>query len=224
MNGPQDLPSRLRELLRAPLPGHDDFRELGGYVRPDLLRIKQGVPPPRESAVLVLLYPEAGTLYTLLMLRPTYIGVHSAQVGFPGGHREPGDPDLAATALREFTEETGARPAQVEVFGPLTQVYIPPSHNLVTPVLAYAPALGPTAPDPNEVARLIPVPVAHLLRDDILKHSTRYVALLERELEVPYWDVGGEVVWGATALMIAELRRLLLPLRDTDLLQEGGGR
>jgi hypothetical protein len=90
----------------------------------------------------------------------------------------------------------------------MTPVYIPPSHAVVTPVLAYAPQLGPTAPDPREVAGLIPTAMAHLLRDDILKRTRMFVKAVGRELEVPYWDVDGHVVWGATALMIAELRAL----------------
>ena len=145
------------------------------------------------------------------MLRPTYDGVHSGQVGFPGGHREAGDADITATALREFQEETGAETGRFEVLGTLTPVYIPPSRALVTPVVAFTDLLGPLQPDPREVAALIPVAVEHLLRDDILKRTAVHVSILKRDMEVPYWDVDGHVVWGATALMIAELRKLLAP-------------
>lgn len=202
---------RLRERLAHPLPGHDDFREVSGYDRPDLERVKREVPPPKESGVLALLYPHQGELHTMLMLRPAYDGVHSGQIGFPGGHREPGDADIISTALREFKEETGARTDGVEVLGTMTPVYIPPSRALVTPVLAYTDHLGPLQPDPREVAALIPTTIKHLLRDDILKRTTVFVSIWERKMEVPYWDVDGHVVWGATALMIAELRDLLKP-------------
>lgn len=205
------LLQRVRQRLADPLPGHDDFRELSGYQRPDLASVMRQVPPPKESAVLVLLYPSAGELHTMLMLRPAYDGVHSGQVGFPGGHREPGDADIIATALREFQEETGAESARFEVLGTLTPVYIPPSRALVTPVLAYAPQLGELRPDPREVAALIPAAIEHLLRDDILKRTRLFVSILQREVDVPYWDVDGHVVWGATALMIAELRKLIAP-------------
>ena len=202
---------RLRERLAHPLPGYDDFREVSGYDRPDLESVKRQVPPPKESGVLALLYPHQGELHTMLMLRPAYDGVHSGQVGFPGGHREPGDADIISTALREFVEETGARTDGVEVLGTMTPVFIPPSRALVTPVLAYTALLGPVRPDPREVAALIPTAITHLLRDDILKRTTVHVSLLKRDMEVPYWDVHGHVVWGATALMIAELRNLLKP-------------
>ena len=204
-----DLIEQVRERLSHPLPGHDDFRELSGYQRPDLATVKRQVPPPKESGVLALLYPSGSELHTMLMLRPAYDGVHSGQVGFPGGHREPGDTDIVATALREFQEETGAESASFDVLGTLTPVYIPPSRALVTPVIAYTAKLGELNPDPREVAALIPVAVSHLMRDDILKRTKLFVSILQREVEAPYWDVDGHVVWGATALMIAELRKLL---------------
>ena len=205
----QALIRTLRGRLALPLPGHDDFRELSGYQRPDLEAVRAQVPPPRESGVLILLYPDQHETRTMLMLRPAYDGVHSGQVGFPGGHREPVDADIKATALREFREETGADTTGFEVLGALTPVYIPPSRALVTPVVAITTALGPLAPDPREVAELIPVSIGHLLRDDILKRTKVYVSMLGREVEAPYWDVDGRVVWGATALMIAELRKVL---------------
>ncbi len=202
---------RLQERLSGPLPGHDDFREVSGYARPDLETVKRLVPPPRESGVLIILYPERGALHTLLMLRPAYDGVHSGQISFPGGRREAQDEDIIATALREFGEETGAAMHGFKVLGTLTPVYIPPSQALVTPVVAVVEELGALRPDPREVAALIPVSIEHLLREDILKRTKVHVSILKREMEVPYWDVDGHVVWGATALMIAEMRKLLRP-------------
>ncbi len=204
----------LRERLKAPLPGHGDFLELSGYQRPDIDAVLRQQPPPKESAVLITLVPSNGEWQTLLMLRPEYDGVHSGQIGFPGGHREPFDSDLRETALREFREEMGASTTGMEVLGELSRVYIPPSRALVTPVLAYVPQLPELRPDASEVAAVIRTPVAHLLRNDILKRGSRYIAILKRELEVPYWDVQGHMVWGATALMIAELRQLLRGLGD----------
>lgn len=200
---------RLTQELSGGPPGHDDFRELSGYARPDIASIIKQQPPPRESAVLILLYPDNGELNTLLILRPEYDGVHSGQVAFPGGHREASDKDLRATALREFTEETGAAHEAFTVIGELTQVYIPPSRSLVTPVLALTDRVPHMKPDPREVQRVISVPIPHVLRDDIMKRTRMFVRAIGRELDVPYWDVEGQVVWGATALMIAELRDLL---------------
>jgi 8-oxo-dGTP pyrophosphatase MutT (NUDIX family) len=200
---------RLRRALQAPLPGHERFLQISGYPRPNVEKALTQVPPPRESAVLALFFHREEVLHTLLMLRPTYAGVHSGQVGFPGGKRELGDPDLQHTALREFVEETGAVDTPIEVLGSLSRVYIPPSRTIVTPFVGYAPELGSVRPDPFEVALLIEAPVDELLREDILKRRMQTMPSGEA-VEIPYFDVQGHVVWGATALMIAELRELLL--------------
>lgn len=201
---------QVRRAMQKPLPGHAAFMELSGYKRPDLEQVLAQRPPPRESAVLTLFYPKAGELHTLLMLRPTYSGVHSGQVGFPGGKREAEDPSLKHTALREFREETGASGSTIEVVGSLSPIYIPPSRTLVTPFVGITENLGALQPDPLEVAKLIETPLGLLLRDDILKRREQMVQSQGRRLEVPYFDVEGHVVWGATAMMIAELRELFL--------------
>jgi 8-oxo-dGTP pyrophosphatase MutT (NUDIX family) len=205
---------RLRAGLSRPLPGHDAFLELSGYKRMDIERARALDPPPRESAVLVLVYPAPEELHGLLMVRPEYDGVHSGQVSFPGGKREPGDPSLLHTALREFAEETGADP-DVEILGSLSPVYIPPSRMLVTPFVGFTSVMPTWKPDPMEVARLLEVPLRSLLREDILNRREQFIGSLGRRVEIPYFDVLGEVVWGATALMIAELRQVLGDPGDT---------
>ncbi len=203
------LIDRLRAALQGKLPGHDHFLEISGYKRPDLASVVRQDPPPRASAVLALFYPKSEALHTLLMLRPTYDGVHSGQVSFPGGKREPGDISLEATALREFAEETGAITSGIEILGQLTPVFIPPSRALVTPFVGYTDHLVSVSPDADEVEQLIEAPLGSLLSDAILKRREQYIAVMGRTAEIPYFDVQGHVVWGATAMMIAELRALL---------------
>jgi len=200
----------LRTALGQPLPGHDRFLELSGYKRPDLEAALREDPAPRESAVLVLLYPEQEALHTLLMVRQQYDGVHRGQVSFPGGRRETQDVDLHATALREFSEETGVDTAGIEVIGVLSRVYIPPSRSLVTPFVAYARTLGPVRPDPREVKALLRIPLSDLLRENVVQHREHYIQLLGRKATIPYFDLAGQVVWGATAMMLAELRELVV--------------
>jgi 8-oxo-dGTP pyrophosphatase MutT (NUDIX family) len=199
---------QLTEAFRRPLPGHDRFLRMSGYPRPDLDQVRSMVPPPRESAVLAMVYPKGLTAHVMLMVRPQYDGVHSGQVAFPGGRREEVDATLKDTALREFREETGAAIEGVTVHGSLSPVYIPPSRSLVTPYVASTAELGPLMPDPYEVQALIEAPLELLLRADILKKGDRFVQVMERTMEVPYFDVQGHMVWGATAMMIAELRDL----------------
>lgn len=191
------------------MPGQEAFAALSGYPRPSVEAALALDPPPRESAVLVLIHPAHGVDHTLLMQRPVYEGVHSGQIGFPGGKRESGDRDLHATALREFTEETGADTSAFLIVGELSRIHIPPSRTLVTPVVAWCAEMGPLRPDPREVESLLDVPLAELMRDDILKQRSMLLGSPGQEFNVAYWDVLGKVVWGATAMMIAELRAVL---------------
>ena len=179
----------LQYALRAPLPGHDAFAELSGYPRPSVEEALAQDPPPRESAVLVLIHPVDGEDRTVLMRRPVYAGVHSGQIGFPGGKREPRDTDLHATALREFAEETGADTSRFVVVGELSRIHIPPSHSLVTPVVAWCNPLGPLRPDPREVEELLDIPLVELLREDILRHKPMMLGSPQREYNVAYWDM-----------------------------------
>ncbi len=205
----EDAVKRLQGAFGEGLPGHDDLLRMSGHPRSDREAVRSMQPAPRESAVLALIYPRQEQAHVLLMLRPEYDGVHSGQVAFPGGHREPDDTDLLHTAIREFREETGAPTAAMQHLGSLTPVYIPPSNSLVTPFVAAADELGVLSPDPREVAALIEAPLALLLRDDTLRMGDRHVHAMGRVLRVPYFDVKGHMVWGATALMIGELRALL---------------
>jgi 8-oxo-dGTP pyrophosphatase MutT (NUDIX family) len=119
-------------------------------------------PPPdartREAGVLVAVYPTGAGLTTLLIQRAPDPGVHSGQVAFPGGGREPEDSDPVATALREASEEVGLCRADVTVLGRLTQLYIPPSGYLVWPVVGALDARPVWRPDPRQVAGLLELP------------------------------------------------------------------
>ena len=91
---------------------------------------------PRKAAVMALFYPDFEQVtHLLLILRKTYEGVHSNQIGFPGGKVEKGDADLLTTALRETHEEVGVAPAQINVLRALSEVYIPPSNFEVRPYM-----------------------------------------------------------------------------------------
>ncbi len=168
-------------------------------------------PPPdartREAGVLVAVYPTGAGLTTLLIQRAPDPGVHSGQVAFPGGGREPEDSDPVATALREASEEVGLCRADVTVLGRLTQLYIPPSGYLVWPVVGALDARPVWRPDPREVAGLLELPLAALL-DDGIKHERDW-ELGGMSFRVPYYDVQGQVVWGATALMLSEFEARL---------------
>lgn len=201
-------PEILRTALSKPLPGHEAFSALSGYPRNAPEQARELSPPPKESAVLAVFHTYHGEDHLLLMRRTEYPGVHSGQIAFPGGKREPKDADLQATALREFGEETGADLSHVEVLGRLSPIYIPPSRTVVSPYVGWVDQLGPFRPDPREVAALLHVPLRVVLDPASLQRKLIRMATGQQAM-VAYWHLNGETVWGATAMMIAELRAVL---------------
>lgn len=165
----------------------------------------------RRAAVLALFYPDSlGDTRFLLTLRASYKGTHSAQVSFPGGKTEPQDKSLAATALREANEEVGVETSAIRLIRELTDVYIPPSNFLVTPfigVLDKAPVFKAN----HEVDKLVEVLYTDLL-DDTLIQFKNLEQIAGIQSEIPYFNFNGEVVWGATAMIISEIRELFKTL------------
>lgn len=192
------------------LPGKDFQYELAPY-RKAVKDIDYASKNPRLSAVCLLLYPVNGILHNVLIQRPTYEGVHSAQIAFPGGKVEESDLDLWMTAKRETFEEVGVKMDSLKLIGALTEVYIPPSNFLVQPYVAYLDHEPSFIPDAIEVDKIIEYPAEYLLRDDILK-ETRIQHSNQVSIKAPYLDIHGHVVWGATGMMLMEFRQILKQL------------
>lgn len=162
---------------------------------------------PRESAALLLLFPRAGELWLPLTVRSARLTTHRGEVSLPGGGADPEDVGPTGTALREAWEELGIDPGFVEVLGLLTPFYIPPSNNRLTPVVGLCPDEPELRPDPREVEAAFSVPLAALLDPATVREE-----IWERrgmELRVPFFAFEGHKVWGATALLLSELRAKL---------------
>ena len=166
---------------------------------------RRDLPPPRRAGVLLLLYPRPRELFFVLMRRTERSGVHSGQISFPGGRWEPGDADLTATALRETNEELGVALDRVQVLGPLTELYIPPSHFLVSPTVAYIDHAPEFHPQPSEVAEVIEAPIEILSDPAVRGESPRPLASQGGKITAtPHFRIGGHLVWGATAMILCE--------------------
>jgi len=167
----------------------------------------------REASVLLLFYPyndngRSPELYLTLTRRREYPGVHSGQISLPGGRREK-DESLQATALRETTEEIGVSPAKLEVMGQLSTLYTPPSNFCIYPFVAFSPTRPTFQPDPREVAELIEVPL-DLLVDPVIRKKETWHFENYGKRQVPFFDVYGHKVWGATAMILSEFLTLLI--------------
>jgi 8-oxo-dGTP pyrophosphatase MutT (NUDIX family) len=155
------------------------------------------------AAVLILLYPYNGSIYTVFMQRPDYNGVHGGQISFPGGKKEPEDENVIKTALRETYEEAGVDPTAVNIIGTLTPLFIPVSNMIVTPVVGWANEKPPFRHKPEEVLFLIDADLKRLLDPSIVK--IKPFEIRGEILDVKYFDYETNTIWGATAMMLYEL-------------------
>jgi 8-oxo-dGTP pyrophosphatase MutT (NUDIX family) len=161
----------------------------------------------RVAAVLILLYPHNESIYTLLMQRPEYDGIHGGQISFPGGKQESGDEDVIQTALREAMEETGIDPAKISIIGTLTPLFIPVSNMKVTPVIGWACNKPAFNYRPEEVLFLIDADLKILLDPSTVK--IKPLSIREEILDIKYFDYEGNTIWGATAMILQELLNLI---------------
>jgi 8-oxo-dGTP pyrophosphatase MutT (NUDIX family) len=198
----------LKINLQKPLPGEEAQFEMAHVKRKKIAANSIDADAYRPSAVLILLYPnEQQQTSVLLIERMTYNGHHSGQIAFPGGKVEPTDRDLQETALREFFEETGADITPT-VIGKLTPVYIPISKFMVQPFVSYVEQKPNFSASAYEVNALIEWEIDHLLNPNIIKETT-VEPMPGYKLKTPYFDVQGKVLWGATAMMLNELKWVL---------------
>ncbi|CAG7607291.1 NUDIX hydrolase [Leucobacter soli] len=157
-------------------------------------RTGDGLAAPRELDV-------------LLTRRSDTMRHHPGQIAFPGGGVEAEDRDSSATALREASEETGLDPRGVEILGELTQLHIPVSSNLVTPVVGWWRLPSEIAADHSESVEVMRVPVAELLdpaargtsvlRRGPVTHRGAAFRLSPR--------FGEHLVWGFTGMLLSSL-------------------
>jgi 8-oxo-dGTP pyrophosphatase MutT (NUDIX family) len=197
----------LKTELEKPLPGIEVQWQMASSDRK--VRNFPRVPgsDARIAAVLILLYPESGSVHTVLMQRHDYAGVHGGQISFPGGKKEPSDEDVIQTAIREANEETGVDPSGISVIGTLTPLFIPVSNMIVTPVIGWIEETPVFNHKPEEVVFLIDADIKRLLDPSIIK--TKQFEIRGELLDIKYFDYSGHVIWGATAMILYELLTII---------------
>ncbi len=213
-----DFIEKIEQRLHQPLPGKAAQNKMAHKIR---MKVGEPSSDAKIACVLSLLYPKNNDWYIILMKRVSKFkeDKHRGQVSFPGGKLEPTDESLAAGALREAQEEVNVDPAQVKLLGQLTYLYIPVSNFLVYPFVGYTKQRPNFIPDPNEVASIIEFPLNHLFDSNNIKEIDKKISPNLILKGVPYFDIKGEVVWGATAMILSELVEILKPIQNEILVQ-----
>lgn len=205
-----EFEKQIVKIRKMELPGEEAHLKMAPIER--LLELKQkarDAKTAKKAGVMVLFYPsEENEARLILILRKTYKGVHSAQVGFPGGKREPEDKTMEQTAVRETEEEIGVPRDHIQILKTLTEIYIPPSNFFVQPYLGIIDETPHFEAQEDEVEALIEVPVSHFM-DDAIEITKKLSTSYATDIDVPAYLLNGYVVWGATAMMLSEVRQIL---------------
>jgi 8-oxo-dGTP pyrophosphatase MutT (NUDIX family) len=165
----------------------------------------------KSSAVMILFcLDEKGNWFLPLTQRFSYAGAHSGQISLPGGKFDAADLSLQDTALRECYEEIGIS-ENVEVLGSLTKLYIPVSSYMVMPFIGCCSVNEPSfVPQAREVKNILRLYLNDLLDDSLVKRGAVEVEGTNRfSIEAPYFRLGEHKIWGATAMMLNELKTIL---------------
>ena len=201
----------LKQKFQVPLPGLSSQVKMRAPVQKaaELSVMKDPQLQAKNSAVLILLFPEDGNLKTVFIKRSEYDGVHSGQIAFPGGKHEKTDNGFKATALRETNEEIGIEQDKIEIIGQLTDLFIRPSNFLVKVFVGFSPIKLNYVPDEKEVQSVVEVDLEKFYNPNIISEKDFFFTSRKIIIKAPCYTINGIEIWGATAMIVSELLDVL---------------
>ncbi|MBP6059252.1 MAG: CoA pyrophosphatase [Candidatus Saccharicenans sp.] len=206
LNSIFDLERYLKERLQRPLPGLSSQLKMSVKPLSTFINDKGKNRPAWPASVLVLFYPHQEEIYLVLIKRSGQVRHHQHQISFPGGQQEENE-SLEQAAIREAEEEINVDPARVKLVGRLTPFYIEISNYCLYPMVAITDLRPDFRPNSQEVAEIIELPLAHLLNSKNRKEERQWRR--GQTVLVPFFEFNGYKIWGATAMVLAELIDLL---------------
>lgn len=210
------IPKYLKSVLGSELPGFSAHCKL----LPPGRRLKivgEESLYVKQSSVLILLFPQGDDILTCLTKRPSTMAVHPGQISFPGGKVEKEDSSPEMTALREAREEIGIDTDRIELLGKLSDLYVEVSKFSIQPYLAWADEKPYFSVNYDEVEKLLFFPLSQFVRDE--KISEVLLDTVTGPLQVKYYPFDGEIIWGATAMILSELIEILRPQFNPSVVQ-----
>lgn len=202
-----EFESRVDNLFDKSLPGQESHFKMAPVNRKGLDLNEVDLLKVKRAAVAALFYEVNQLPHLVLTLRNKYPGVHSGQISFPGGKIEEEDLNFKDTALRETFEEIGIARTQISIHCELSPLYIPPSNFLVQPFLGSMKGIPQFVAEEKEVQEILSIDFNQFFEPRNIQEKR--IKIGESYIEVPAYYINGHTIWGATAMMISELKDLL---------------
>ena len=194
----------LTERLMIELPGKNAQRKM--MITPNRFPTKNQEDEGIPASVLLLLYPFDGGWFFFLTKRSQDVEHHKGQISFPGGVVEKNESKMNA-AIRETNEEIGIDKDVIKIIGSLTPFYIPVSNFHIFPYVGWTEEKPHTKVQDTEVKRVFSVSINDLVLERNLKTKEDFFS--KKSVTVPYFDLNGETVWGATSMILSEFKFIL---------------
>ena len=194
----------LTKRLRRDLPGKSAQRKM--MITPNRFpkenQENDGIP----ASILLLLYPLEEKWFFFLTKRSQNVEHHKGQISFPGGVVKKNESKMNA-AIRETNEEIGVDKDLIKIIGSLTPFYIPVSNFHISPYVGWTEEKPHTKVQDAEVKRVFSVSINDLVLEKNLKTKKDFFS--NKSVKVPYFDLNGETVWGATSMILSEFKFIL---------------
>ena len=204
-----EFEAKIHAAISASLPGENAHLIMNPSGRGSSSEARKKATNYRESAVAIVLFNVGENREIILIQRPDYIGAHGGQISFPGGKKDLEDEDLKATAIRECQEEIGLKLEDRHLLGQLTPVFIPVSNFHVQPYLFFYDQTPLFMKDEREVLSIFSISIADLLNDSTISTMEIEIKGDRTYKNIPCFSINEKKIWGATALILSELKEVL---------------
>ena len=209
MNHSPQFRTWLENRISKELPGESAQYKLAPFKRKEeeQMFLKKGAKP-RKSAVLMILYPQDGLIHVPMIIRTVYDGVHSGQIGLPGGKFEEEDEYLVNTAIRETKEEISVQVDELEIIGQLSALFVPVSNFIIHPFIAWMDQKPEFKPEEKEVQEILEIPLTYMTQAE--NRETRRIKTAKGySIKAPGIPIGDNFLWGATAMILSEFLEII---------------
>tara|TARA_B100001250_G_scaffold112405_1_gene95027 strand:- start:1615 stop:2235 length:621 start_codon:yes stop_codon:yes gene_type:complete len=194
----------LSNKLKTTLPGWDAQKKM--MIIPNRFSLENDENKGKPASVLLLLYPSDKGWFFFLTIRSQKVEHHKGQISLPGGVVKDNESNEGA-AIRETNEEIGVEKNIIKIIGGLTSFYVPISNFRIFPYVGWTNKKPRTKVQDSEVERIFSVSINDLMLDNNLKLKQEIFS--DQTVTIPYFDLGGEVVWGATSMILSEFKIIL---------------